>query len=139
MHVDQLKDLCREQQRCAIAFEQADKDALVQYLYDPEWYVCNMKRRYHFEVDCENETTCFPDGLDQRDMDLYFRRSKQFDPQRYVMHDGVIVRRMAYIYELIGRDVPDKFLDNKWEYEMIERRNQRKRRLSNGEDLKKAA
>lgn len=106
-NVEELRTICRDQDRCAIDPEATEQKDLLEYLLYPDNYVVNMKRKYHYDVMCKREGGLFHKDMTQKEINMWFCRFHQFDDRKYVVRDGIVAQRMAYSYEVQGKEVPD--------------------------------
>jgi len=102
---DQLRKICKKIEECPIDIVDTDRDELMEYLLDPEAYLWKMKIHHHYAQD-QDPPIYIPDG-GMTEKEMLCVRLLQFSPERYVVRNGVVYERMAYVWEMRGETTPE--------------------------------
>merc|ERR1712098_217576 len=70
-----------------------------------------------------------PCDMSEQEIDMFFTRKRQFEDRKYAVLDGVVEQRMAYFYEVQGKELPD-YLRNK-DGEGMEIRGEKEKKVEN--------
>ena len=87
-----------------------EKNELIYRILNPENYIRYLKRKYHYEVECEKpKEAYFSRDTTQQEVNEFFARREQFDEDRYEFKNGKIKERLLYWFEVNGEQVTPFF------------------------------